>query len=86
LVPQGPDQGKVEAQFLLGKMYAQGHGVPQDYVQAYMWFNLAAAHDSDEVKVATEARDEVAAKMTPDQIAEAQRMARGWVQSHPSTR
>jgi hypothetical protein len=52
-------------------------GVPQDYVQAHMWLNLAAAHD-DEVKLATVARDELAAKMTPDQIAEAQRMAREW--------
>ena len=59
--------------------------MPQDYVQAHMWLNLAAAHD-DEVKLATVARDDVAAKMTPAQIAEAQRMAREWVQSHPSTR
>jgi hypothetical protein len=29
-------------------------------------------------------RDGIAAKMTPDQVAEAQRMAREWLQSHPS--
>jgi TPR repeat protein len=25
----------------LGALYANGQGVPQDYVQAYLWFNLA---------------------------------------------
>ncbi len=29
------------AQFYLGKMYNDGWGVPQDYVQAYMWLDLA---------------------------------------------
>jgi hypothetical protein len=36
--------------------------------------------------MATKNRDLVAAKMTPAQIAEAQRLAREWMQSHPSTR
>ena len=27
-------------------MYANGQGVPQDYVQAHKWFNLAAASRS----------------------------------------
>ena len=27
----------------LGAMYAEGRGVPQDYVRAHMWFSLAAA-------------------------------------------
>jgi hypothetical protein len=33
-----------------------------------------------------EKRDRVAAKMTPAQIAEAQRVASAWAQNHPSTR
>ncbi len=37
------EQGQVDAQYNLGVMYALGMGVPQDYVQAHMWFNLAAA-------------------------------------------
>ena len=28
-------------------MYDHGHGVPQDYVQAHMWYNLAASHAED---------------------------------------
>ena len=45
------------------------------YVLAHMWFNLAAAQGD---KQAAADRDAIAAKMTPDQIAEAQRMARDW--------
>ena len=56
-------------------MYDQGQGVPQDYIQAHMWFNLAGASgDADGIKE----RDAIAGKMTPDQIAEAQRLAREW--------
>jgi len=40
-----------------------------------MWFNLAGAHgDAGAVSL----RDTVARRMTPDQIAEAQRLAREW--------
>jgi hypothetical protein len=57
-----------------------GLGVPQDYALAYMWFNLASspATNTDLRQMAVENRDKVAAKMTPAQIAEAQRMAREW--------
>ena len=37
------DQGLAEAQFSLGGMYANGHGVAQDYTQAFGWFRRAAA-------------------------------------------
>jgi hypothetical protein len=43
-----------------------------------MWFNLAASQFSVVRDMAARNRDEVAAKMTPDQIAEAQRSAREW--------
>src|SRR5215475_5775493 len=35
-------QGDVRAQFLLGALYAQGYGVPQDYNTAAQWFRQAA--------------------------------------------
>jgi len=56
-------------------MYVDGYGVPQDYIQAHMWFNLAGANG---VAFAVQQRDMVARKMTPGQIAEAQRLAREW--------
>ena len=69
------EQDDAYAQGNLGVMYDKGWGVPQDYVQAHMWFNLAAAKgDADAIK----SRDNVAAKMTPAQISEAQKLAREW--------
>jgi TPR repeat protein len=69
------EQGRASAQFNLGLMYANGQGVPQNLIQAHMWFNLVAASgDADGLK----ARDEIATKMTPAQIVEAQRLARAW--------
>ena len=37
------DQGNVAAQFSLGVMYENGHGVPQDYKEAVRLYRLAAA-------------------------------------------
>ncbi len=73
-------QGCAEAQNVLGFMYGEGQGVPQDYVQAHMWYNLAASkHPLGEVRnKAVKTRDILAEKMTPAQIAEAQKLAREW--------
>ncbi len=77
---KGVEQGHAAAQKNLGAMYGNGQSVPQDYVQAHMWYNLAASRfppGTDRAK-AVKNRDIVAAKMTPAQIAEAQRLAREW--------
>ena len=69
------EQGDALSQTMLGHMHDLGQGVPKDYVQAHMWFNLAAsrAENAATRELASKQRDEVAAKMTPAQIAEAQR-------------
>jgi uncharacterized protein len=76
------DQGDAVAQLLLGALYNNGQGVPSDYVQAYKWLSLAASAYSASKRVngnkAVSIRDLVAAKMTPAQIAEAQKLAREW--------
>jgi TPR repeat protein len=62
-------------------MYSHGQGVPQDYVLAHMWLNLASASSQISNELQEEGarvRDGIARKMTPQQIAEAQRMAREW--------
>jgi uncharacterized protein len=73
------DQGSSVAQFNLGLMYDSGKGMVKDYVQAHMWISLARAHTNvdGETKYAA-MRDRVAAKMTPAQVAEAQRRAARW--------
>ena len=70
------DQGDADAQSYLGLMYYKGQGVPQDFVQAYLWLNLSASRRSD--KRVQELRDEVAARLTPADLALAQRLAREW--------
>jgi TPR repeat protein len=69
------DQGDKRAQYTLGFLYRMGQGVPQDYVQAHMWSDLAAAQSYQN---AASNRDAVARLMTPAQIAEAQKLAREW--------
>ena len=63
------DQGEVHAQFKLG-------------LQAHKWFNLASvrydAAEKENRESAAKERDAVAAKMTPAQIAEAQKLRQEW--------
>jgi hypothetical protein len=83
------EQGHPLAQRELGIMYWQNRGVPQDYVLAHMWLNLAAARLQDNFlrdNTIEAWRGNVERKMTPNQIAEAQRMAREWLARHREAR
>jgi hypothetical protein len=71
------DRGEPLAEFDLGLMYELGHGVPRDLPTAHMWFNLAASNPVL-LDMAVANRDRIAAKMTPEQIGEAQKLAREW--------
>lgn len=59
----------------LGRLFVQGLGVLQDYVEAHKWFNLAASRGAVE---AVAERDALGANMTPSQIEAAQRRAAEW--------
>ena len=63
------NRGYAAAQSYLGLAYEQGELVPQDYIQAHFWFNLARAMAN---------RDRVARRMTQEQVAAAQALARNW--------
>jgi TPR repeat protein len=65
------EQGHDSAHHYLGLKYGNGQGVPQDYVTAHMWANISAANGNK-----PRLRDWIAARMTSDQLAEAQRRAR----------
>ncbi|MEO2196677.1 MAG: tetratricopeptide repeat protein [bacterium] len=67
----------------LGNMYLSGEGVPQDDLLAYMWFNLAASRLTEFREAVSGFRDTVGNRLTPDQRAEAQRLAREWDEAHP---
>lgn len=67
------EQGDEMAQSDLGVMYANGEGVIQDNVFAHMWFNIAASLGQEG---AAGYRDSLAKKMTPEDISQAQKLAR----------
>ena len=76
------DRGNAISQLNLASMYFNGRGTPKDNVQAYMWSILALSRFPASPKEyrdkAVYFRDQIAAKMTPAQIAEAQKLAREW--------
>jgi TPR repeat protein len=76
------EQNFPQAQYNLGIMYLNGWGVPQDNLKAHMWFNLAAANfpatDLANRNAAARNRDAIAKKMTADELAQAQKLAREW--------
>ena len=73
------EQGNADAQSNLGVMYYHGNGVPEDNVRAHMWFNLSASTGQEN---AIKNRDIVAKKMSSEQIAEAQKLARECVKKN----
>ncbi len=60
----------------LGTLYAAGRVVPRDLVAAHMWFNIAALKGDRD---AAHRRQEVAAEMSKDEIAQALGWARAWL-------
>jgi hypothetical protein len=67
------EQGNTSAQFFLALMYDKGDGVLQDNVAAHMWFNIGSANGKD---LSGKWRDDIAERMPPADISEAQRRAR----------
>jgi len=74
---QGPLSA--DAFYDLGIRYSVGNAVPADLVSAHKWFNIAAMKGSKE---AVQQRQEIAATMSPSEIAAALRDARAWLTSH----
>ena len=73
------EQGDASAQYNLGVMYANGEGVPEDYVKAYAWINLAAAQGQKDV---VKAKDSIREKMTTEQVAGSPETLRRALQAH----
>lgn len=69
------EEDDADAQLDLSELYFTGKGVPQDYVLAHIWANLAAIKG---LPGAIKQRDGVASKMTAQQIVEARMYAREW--------
>ena len=86
--------GVASAEYRVGFMYDNGDGVPEDDVLAFMWLNLATAQGyyekNDEHRIrfekAEHAIDILRKELTPEQIAEAERMATKWSKKHEKFR
>lgn len=74
------EQGDVVAQFLVANLYISGQGVPQDLVKAYMWLSVAATANHPDARENSErGKQLIAGRMTPMQIAEAEKLAEEWM-------
>ena len=74
------EAGNIEAQNNLGIMYINGEGVLQDYVTSYAWANIAGANGYDVKRFKSEYLEK---KMTPEQIAEAEALAKKMIKKNP---
>jgi S1-C subfamily serine protease len=76
------EQGDATSQRKLGEVYSRGNIVAWDFVEAYKWYVLAAAQGDEE---AVKQRDELAQKMSPQGISDAQQRAAAFVPAKPPT-
>jgi TPR repeat protein len=66
------EQGFPAAQYAIGFMYNMGQGVPKNDKISYAWYSVANANGDED---AINARDLIAEKLTPAQLAEGQALA-----------
>jgi uncharacterized protein len=80
LFTKAAEHGDALAMLALGTLYELGQGVTRDWVQAHKWYSLASVDDGeyeqDLFDRAKRAKEELAKQMSPEQIAEAERLAR----------
>lgn len=73
------DQGYADAQYNLSLLYFYGQGTLQDTLTADMWIRLTTAANTGYGQTKFwQMRESIESKMTPDQIAEADRLTRAW--------
>jgi len=74
------EQGYAPAQGGLGYMFAYGAGVDENHALAYMWLELALTGATDDFtrRLYAQQRDELAGRMSPEQIVEGKRLTREW--------
>jgi TPR repeat protein len=75
-IRRAAERGSASAQNSLALCYEKGTGMAKDYVQAYKWYALAAAQDDEHAADIRVSMAKLESSLTPDQITEAQRLAR----------
>lgn len=71
--------GDGDAQYMLGSLYQFGHEIETDLVEAFKWYTIAESN----LTTAKFRKLQLSEKLTLDQIAEAERKAREWLEAHP---
>lgn len=89
----GAEQGQPRCQYNLGLLCEEGKGVPQSDVDALILYTLATAQPNQnhifgeaKAKEVAERRDKLTKKLSPEQVADAQRRVRAFqalVELHP---
>ncbi len=77
------DQGDPAAQATLGVLYSFGQGVPQNYVEAYFWLDLAASVSGPNQEKYAANRQMVGQHLTTDQVSDVQDRVTAWKAAHP---
>ena len=72
-------QGYADAQYRLGIIYANGRGVSQNYIQAYMWACVAKVNGNE---VSKEMIKKLDAIMSQENIQKAQKLAKRCIESN----
>lgn len=79
------DLGDATAQGTLGTLYSMGQGVPQSYVEAYYWLDLAAAVKGPKQAQYAANRQMIGEHITADELANVQDRETKWKAAHPRT-
>lgn len=79
LAASGQGLATADLFYELGMRCSVGSTVPVDLIAAHKWFNIAALKGCQD---AIRLRQEIAANMSPAEIAAAQRAARDWLKTH----
>jgi hypothetical protein len=77
---KGAEQGQAEAQLLLGTLFFFGQGVPQSYVFAFAWCDIAETNGQSD---ASECRDAALEHMSPTEMAQSFKIVSDWLGRHP---
>jgi TPR repeat protein len=77
------EQGDAIAQGTLGTLYSMGQGVPQSYVEAYYWLDLAAAVKGPRQAQYAANRQMIGTHITADELADVQDREEKWKAAHP---
>jgi TPR repeat protein len=73
----------VGAQGILGVLYSMGQGVPHNDVEAYYWFDLAAAVKGPDQEKYAANRQSMGARITADELEVVQERVAQWIAAHP---